>query len=310
MKNLINCLLYEQELFNKLTTKVNNLKKLHNIVPNLATILVGNSSPSLIYIKNKSHKANVLGIKVENYNLDEHISEPELLHIIEKLNNNSKINGILLQLPLPAHLNTQKIISHINPAKDVDGLHPLNAGLLLSKSYSELIPCTPLGILFTLKKETSLQSKNVVIVGRSKLVGLPIALLMVNENATVTICNSYTKDLKSICQKADILIVAIGKTKFITKDYIKENSIVIDVGINRVPNLEINNKIGATKYSITGDVNIEEAISKNARITPVPNGIGKLTVTFLLYNTYKATVKQHNLADDSYDIFYNNPNIL
>lgn len=303
MKNLINCLLYEQELFNNLTTKIHHLKNLHNIVPSLATILVGDSAPSLIYIKNKSHKAVILGIKVENHYLDKSISEKELLQLIDKLNNNNKINGILLQLPLPKHLNTHKIISHISPAKDVDGLHPLNAGLLLNKSYAGLIPCTPLGILFTLKKETSLQGKNVVIVGRSKLVGLPTSLLMINENATVTICNSHSKELKNICRNAEILIVAIGKSQFITRDYIKDNSIVIDVGINRVPNLTANNIPSSHKYTIKGDVNTEDAIAKNARVTPVPNGIGKLTVTFLLYNTYKATIKQHNLADDSYDVF-------
>ncbi|KAL0265539.1 UNVERIFIED_CONTAM: hypothetical protein PYX00_010826 [Menopon gallinae] len=305
MNNLINCLLYEEELTTYLTDKIQNLYNKHNIVPTLATVLVGVNPASVIYVRNKTKKAKNVGINVINYQLNENVEEKELIALIDKLNNDKNINAILVQMPLPKHLNSQKIISHINPIKDVDGLHPLNAGLLLNKNYNGLIPCTPLGIWYILKKETIISGKNAVVVGRSNLVGMPIALILNNENATVTIAHSKTHNLQKVCNNADILVVAVGKSNLITGEYIKNNAIVIDVGINRV-NIDKSylcdnhNK----DYIITGDVNTEQALAKNAKITPVPKGVGRLTVVFLLYNAYKATLKQHNLEDDSYDLFF------
>ena len=221
--------------------------------------------------------------KWETYKLGETSSEEELLSLINKLNNDSEINGILIQLPLPSHINTDKILHSINPTKDVDGFHPLNTGLLLKKNPKAFTPCTPKGIiklLHTAKKD--LTGLNAVVIGRSQIVGLPIAHLLINENCTVTVTHSKTKNLKEICKSADILIAALGKTEFVTKDYIKEGSIIIDVGINRTPN------------GLKGDVLYEDALQLCSYITPVPGGVGPMTIAMLLENTYKAFLSQTN----------------
>lgn len=304
MSEIINCLLYEQELLNSLSKKLHVLVDSYHVVPTLATILIGDDPASEIYVKNKTSKAKKVGIKVQNYYLPKNTTLTECLTLVNRLNQDSNINGILLQLPLPKHLDANQILSYINPAKDVDGLTLINAGLLQNNHQEGLIPCTPLGILYILQQQTkklntNLAGKHAVIIGRSKLVGLPCALLLNNNNLTVTLCHSYTANLSKICKQADILIVAIGKPNFVTKEFIKSKSIVIDVGINRINQP---NPITQKPYTITGDVNTQDALAQAAWVTPVPQGVGRLTVVFLLYNTYKATLTQYNLPISSKDI--------
>ena len=262
----------------------NNLKeKISNLTekPTLAVIIVGNNPASETYVRSKEKACLKTGITSKTYKLDENIQETELLELIDLLNKDNDVNGILVQLPLPKHINTDNILHSINPLKDVDGFHPLNSGLLLKKNPKAFIPCTPKGIiklLHTVKND--LTGLNAVVVGRSQIVGLPIAHLLINENCTVTVTHSKTKNLKEVCKSADILIAALGKAEFITKDYIKENSIIIDVGINR------------TNEGLKGDVKFSDAIELCSYITPVPGGVGPMTIAMLLENTYEAFLSQ------------------
>ena len=210
------------------------------------------------------------------------ISAEELKELIELLNNSVNVNGILVQLPLPRHLNPQEILTQIKPEKDVDGFHPLNTGLIIQKQPSAFIPCTPKGILrliHTVKQDLS--GLNAVVIGRSQVVGLPVSHLLLNENCTVTIAHSKTKNLSEICKKADILIASVGKPEFVTEDFIKPEAIIIDVGINR------------TENGIKGDVKYAEVSEKASYITPVPGGVGPMTIAMLLENTYEAFLKQN-----------------
>lgn len=242
----------------------------------LAIIQIGDDKASDIYVNQKEKMANFLGFNYKHYKYNSNVSEKELIEKIIELNNNDNINGILVQLPIPKKLNKDKIINSIDYRKDVDGLTDINVGRLVSGKGC-LIPCTPLGIINLLDYyNIEVENKNVVIVGRSMLVGKPISSLLINKNATVTVCHSKTKNLKEYTKNADILIVAIGKANFITKDMIKENSIIIDVGINRVGK------------KLCGDVNFDEVIDKASMITPVPGGIGQMTVASLAQNTYKS----------------------
>lgn len=251
--------------------------------PNLAVIIVGSNPASEVYVKNKEKACMEVGISTTTYKLPETASEEELKNLIKKLNTDANTNGILVQLPLPKHIDTDLILSSILPSKDVDGFHPLNMGLLLKKSKNAFIPCTPKGIIKLLHSvKENLSGLNAVIVGRSQIVGLPIANLLLNENCTVTVTHSKTKDLSAICKTADILVVAIGKTEFITKDYIKKGAIVIDVGINRTAN------------GLKGDVNFDDAINIASYTTPVPGGVGPMTIAMLLENTYLAYLNQQN----------------
>ena len=250
--------------------------------PNLAVIMVGNNPASEVYVKNKEKSCLEVGITTTTYKLPQTTSNNELLDLIHTLNNSSDVNGILVQLPLPAHLNTDEILNTISPYKDVDGFHPLNTGLTIKKQKS-FIPCTPKGIMkliHSIKKD--LTGLNVVVVGRSNIVGLPIAHLLINENCTVTVTHSKTKNLSSICKTADILIVAIGKEEFITKDFIKKDAIIIDVGINRTPS------------GLKGDVKLSDALEVSSYVTPVPGGVGPMTIAMLLENTYDAYLNQHS----------------
>ena len=260
------------------------LKEKYGREPHLAVVLVGNNAASLSYVKNKDKGCAEVGIKCTTVIRPESISENELLDVINELNNRNDIDGILVQLPLPKHINEKNIISAINVEKDVDGFHPLNVAGLWQKQ-EHIIPCTPKGIIRMLKStEMSIEGKHAVILGRSNIVGLPISKLLLDENATVTIAHSKTKNLKEITKQADILVVAIGKLGFVTSDMVKDGCIIIDVGINRDPNTG----------KIKGDVNIseDEIINKNISISPVPGGVGPMTICCLLENTIECFNKK------------------
>ena len=260
------------------------LKEKYGREPHLAVVLVGNNAASLSYVKNKDKGCAEVGIKCTTVIRSESISENELLDVINELNIRNDIDGILVQLPLPKHINEKNIISAINVEKDVDGFHPLNVAGLWQKQ-EHIIPCTPKGIIRMLKStEMSIEGKHAVILGRSNIVGLPISKLLLDENATVTIAHSKTKNLKEITKQADILVVAIGKLGFVTSDMVKDGCTIIDVGINRDPNTG----------KIKGDVNIseDEITNKNISISPVPGGVGPMTICCLLENTIECFNKK------------------
>ena len=244
-----------------------------NMDVTLAVIQVGNDPASTVYVGNKKKACEYIGIRSLSYELQEETAEDALIELIEKLNKDETVNGILVQLPVPKHIDPDKIIRTISPEKDVDGFHPQNVGKLVIGEEG-FVSCTPAGVIQLLKRSgIEISGKNCVVVGRSNIVGKPMALLMLRENATVTIAHSKTKNLKELCQTADILIVAIGKPQFITADYVKEGAVVIDVGIHR----DENNKL-------CGDVRYEEVAEKASAITPVPGGVGPMTIAMLMSN--------------------------
>ena len=249
--------------------------------PGLAVVIVGENPASKVYVNSKVKTCGALGIYSEKYNLDSEVTEAELLKLIEELNDKEEIDGILVQLPLPKHIDEDKIIEAIKPNKDVDGFHPINLGkLVIGKNGFK--SCTPYGIMELLKRyELDLNGKDVVIVGRSNIVGKPLSIMLTNKNATVTLCHSRTKNLAEKTLNADIVIVAIGREKFLTEDMVKEGSIVIDVGINR-------NKLG----KLCGDVDFENVSKKTSLITPVPGGVGPMTIAMLMKNTVKSRVEK------------------
>ena len=257
----------------ELKKEVINLKAKYNKVPGLTVILIGDLTPSQIYVRNKEKSAKEVGLKSEIIKYPENIDEKVVLEKIKELNTNETVSGILVQLPLPKHIDKQKIIEAIDPSKDVDGFHPMNVGNL-SSGYESSIPCTPLGCYLLIKKiEPNLNGKKAVIVGRSNLNGKPMTQLLLKENCTVTITHSRTKDLKTECLKADIIVAAVGIPELVKGDWIKKGCIVIDVGINK------------TDQGIVGDVAFDE-VSKNAKaLTPVPGGVGPMTIACLLKNT-------------------------
>ena len=260
-------------LRHEIKKEISLLKEKTKKVPTLSVILIGNYAPSEIYVKNKVKKSKEVGINSNIIRYPDNVSENEVLKKIIELNEDSKVSGILVQLPLPKQINKEKIINLIHPSKDVDGFHPVNVGNLAS-GYHAITPCTPLGCSLLIKKiEKNLTGKHAVIVGRSNLNGKPMAQLLLKENCTVTIVHSKTKNIKDECSKADILIVAIGVPNFVKKDWVKEGSIVIDVGINKLEN------------KIVGDVQFEEVKEKAKAITPVPGGVGPMTIACLLKNT-------------------------
>lgn len=261
-----------QEIKDELREKVASLKN-EGREAALAVILVGNDPASTVYVGNKKKACEYIGIRSQSYELAEETSEEELLELIEKLNQDDSVNGILVQLPLPKHICEDKIIRAISPQKDVDGFHPQNVGKLVIGEEG-FVPCTPAGIILMLKRSgIEIEGKNCVVVGRSNIVGKPMALLMLRENATVTVAHSRTQNLKEICRQADILIVAIGKPRFITAEYIKEGAVVVDVGIHR----DENNKL-------CGDVKYDEVAEHTSAITPVPGGVGPMTIAMLMHN--------------------------
>ncbi len=243
----------------------------------LAVIMVGDDPASAVYVGNKKKACAYTGIESLSYELPESTTEGELLALIDELNRRDDVNGILVQLPLPAHIDEQKVILAIDPDKDVDGFHPMNVGALMT-GEAGFVSCTPAGIIELLKRSNvEIDGKNCVVVGRSNIVGKPMAILMLRENATVTICHSHTKNLREICKNADILIAAIGKPKFFDESYIKEGAVVIDVGIHRMENRKL-----------CGDVDREAVESLVSAITPVPGGVGPMTIAMLMHNCVEA----------------------
>ena len=264
---------YSEEIKNEIKREINELKKKKNEIPCLVVILIGSFEPSKIYVRNKEKVANEVGIKSKILKYPSDIKEQEILNKIKDLNNDKDVHGILVQLPLPKQINVKNIINFIDPKKDVDGFNPINVGNLAS-GYKSIVPCTPLGCMILIKKiEKKIDGKHAVIIGRSNLNGKPMSQLLLKENCTVTIVHSKTKDIKTECKKADILVAAAGVPNLVRGSWIKDGSIVIDVGINK-----INGKL-------VGDVHFDEAKEKARAITPVPGGVGPMTIACLLKNT-------------------------
>ena len=261
------------ELREELKKEVAYLKTKHNKVPGLTVILIGDMAPSQIYVRNKEKSANEVGLKSEVIKYPDSVVEKTVLQKIEELNQDETVSGILVQLPLPKHIDKQKVIETIDPSKDVDGFHPMNVGNL-SSGYESSVPCTPLGCYLLIKKiQPNLNGKKAVVVGRSNLNGKPMTQLLLKENCTVTITHSKTKDLKAECLEADIIVAAVGIPELVKGDWVKKDTIVIDVGINK------------TDKGIVGDVDFDE-VSKIAKaLTPVPGGVGPMTIACLLKNT-------------------------
>jgi len=267
------------ELREELKKKVVELKSTYNAVPGLTVILVGEDAPSKIYVKNKEKFAKEVGMNSEVIRYSADLQEKELLNKIKELNKDDKVSGILVQLPLPKHINKRKVIEAIDYTKDVDGFHPINVGNL-SSGYDSSVPCTPLGCSLLLKKvEKNLTGKHAVVIGRSNLNGKPMTQLLLKENCTVTITHSKTKNLKTECLKADIIIAAVGIPKLVKGDWVKKGTIVIDVGINK------------TDSGIVGDVDFDEVSKIVKAITPVPGGVGPMTIACLLSNTVECFKK-------------------
>ena len=271
--NLIDGKKIAAELRNKLKVEVDGIKKKFNKVPGLAVILIGDLAPSKIYVKNKEKSAKEVGLNSEVIRYPNDVDENTILKKINDLNEDKSVSGILVQLPLPKHINKKKVIESISPSKDVDGFHPMNVGNL-SSGYESSVPCTPLGCYLLLKKiEPNLSGKKAVIIGRSNLNGKPMAQLLLKENCTVTITHSKTKNLKSECLLADIIIAAVGIPKLVKGDWVKKDSIIIDVGINKIDK------------GIVGDVDFDQVSKRAKALTPVPGGVGPMTIACLLKNT-------------------------
>ena len=282
-----------QKLKDNLKIEIEEIKNTFKRVPGLAVVQVGDVAASSVYVKAKTRAAKEVGITVFDHHLDASISQTDLLNLIDDLNKNEDVNGILVQLPLPTNINEQIILDSIHPNKDADGFHPLNVGKLsISNSNNEnlLIPCTPLGCLIMLQDEgIDLSGKNAVIIGRSNIVGKPMAQLLIKESCTVTIAHSKTINIENICRSADILVVAIGKPEVVKSNWVKDGAIIIDVGINRINDVENN------KTRLVGDVMFDEVKNKVSAITPVPGGVGPMTIACLLKNTKTAFLNQNKI---------------
>ena len=274
-----------QNLRNSLKNEIAQLKSKYSKVPGLAVVQVGNVVASSVYVKAKTKNAQEVGIEVIDHQLEESITQIDLLNLIDKLNKQDNVNGILVQLPLPIHINEQIILDSIHPNKDADGFHPLNVGKLSIASHNDenlLIPCTPYGCLLMLKSlNIELSGKNAIIIGRSNIVGKPMAQLLLKESCTVTIAHSKTKELPEVCKEADIVVAAVGRPEMVKGEWIKKGAVVIDVGINRI---EITLD-GEKKTKLVGDVMFSEAEINASAITPVPGGVGPMTIACLLRNT-------------------------
>ncbi len=285
MTKLINGKEIAQNLRNQLKREIDNLKNKIGKVPGLAVVQVGNVAASSVYVKAKTKSAKEVGIEVIDHHLKEETSEKELLELVMKLNNQNNVNGILVQLPLPKHINEQIILDSIHPDKDADGFHPLNVGKLSVANNNDenlLIPCTPYGCLVMLKGlDINLQGKNAVVIGRSNIVGKPMAQLLLKESCTVTIAHSKTKNIEKLCKDADIVVAAVGRPEMVKGNWVKNGAVVIDVGINRI---EVNID-GENKSKLVGDVDFIEVEKKASAITPVPGGVGPMTIACLLRNT-------------------------
>jgi len=276
------------ELRGRVAAEVQRLRIEHQLEPGLAVVLVGENPASAVYVRNKAKQTQEAGMRSFDHRLPESVSESDLLTLVGKLNADSAVHGILVQLPLPAQIDSQKVLNAIDPAKDVDGLHPNNAGRLAG-GFTALSPCTPLGcIILTKSVHASLEGMNAIVIGRSNLVGRPLVQLLLNENATVTIAHSRSKDLPQLCARADLVYAAVGKPEMIRAEWIKPGATVIDVGINRTP-------LPDGKTRLVGDVAFKEVAELAGAITPVPGGVGQMTVACLLVNTLRAACAIHGL---------------
>ena len=270
------------------------IKEMTGEAPGLAVVLVGEDPASQVYVRNKGERTKAAGMRSIEHRLPEDTDEATLLALIDDLNNDDAIDGILVQLPLPDQINADKVIQSIAHEKDVDGFHLMNVGAL-STGQDALVPCTPFGCLLLLRDQLgSLSGMNAVVLGRSNIVGKPMAQLLLAENATVTIAHSRTKNIEEVCRQADILVAAVGRPDMVKADWVKDGAIVIDVGINRVPALER----GEGKFRLTGDVDYQDVAEKAGAITPVPGGVGPMTIACLLRNTVVACARRHNLTLD------------
>ena len=284
---------FAANLRESLARRTGVLKEKHGLVPGLAVVLVGEDPASQVYVRNKAKQTVEVGFQSFEHKLDTDTPEADLLALVEKLNGDEAVHGILVQLPLPGHIDSQKVLDSIDPSKDVDGFHAINIGRLWS-GMEALVPCTPLGCSLMLKDTLGdLSGLNAVIVGRSNIVGKPMAALLIKESCTVTICHSRTKDLAGVCREADILVAAVGRAEMVRGDWIKPGATVIDVGINRVDAPEK----GEGKTRLVGDVAFDEASQVAGAITPVPGGVGPMTIACLLVNTLSAACRQHGLAE-------------
>lgn len=250
----------------------------------LAVVIVGSDSASQVYVRNKEKACEFVGFKSFKYELPEETTQQQLLELVDKLNRDDKVDGILVQLPLPKHIDEKTVINNIIPEKDVDAFHPVNVGHIMIGDYN-FLPCTPAGVMELIRSTgIEIAGKECVVVGRSNIVGKPQAMLLLNESGTVTVCHSKTKDLKEICSRADILVAAVGRAKMLTADYIKDGAVVIDVGMNRDEN-----------GKLCGDVDFEDCKDKAGFITPVPGGVGPMTIAMLMKNTLTAGKKHHGI---------------
>jgi len=276
------------DLRGRIADAVHRLRRDRGIVPGIAVVLVGDNPASEVYVRTKSKAVAEGGMKAFDHKLPANASEPELITLISELNANEEVSGILVQLPLPKQIDAQRVIAAIDPSKDVDGFHPLNAGRLAS-GLPALVPCTPMGCVLLAKSvHESLAGLAAVVIGRSNIVGKPVAQLLLAENATVTVAHSKTNDLPAVCRGADLLVAAIGRAEMVRGDWIKPGATVIDVGINRVPG-------GGGKSRIVGDVAYAEAMQVAGAVTPVPGGVGPMTIACLLLNTLRAACAQNGL---------------
>lgn len=287
---------FAQTVRARVAEQVRVLKDSHGITPGLAVVLVGEDPASQVYVRNKAKQTEECGMKSLQYRREPDISEQEILTLVESLNANPEVHGILVQLPIPDHISEEKVIAAIAPEKDVDGFHVINTGLLATGSKDAMVPCTPLGCLMMLKDffGDDLSGKRAVVVGRSNIVGKPMGALLLNESCTVTTVHSRTVDLEDECRRADILVAAVGRAQMVKGDWIKPGAAVIDVGINRIEKED-----GKTR--LVGDVDFESAVEVAGAITPVPGGVGPMTIACLLANTVTAACRQNKIDEPKID---------
>jgi len=276
----------------QVTQEVARLEAQHNLQPGLAVVLLGEDPASQIYVRNKARQTVEAGMRSFEHKLPVSTSEQDLLKLVAQLNEDPEVHGILVQLPLPDHIEEQRVIEAIDPSKDVDGFHPVNSGGLASGDPAALVPCTPYGCMLLLRAQfpDGLEGREALVIGRSNIVGKPMAQLLLAENCTVTIAHSRTRDLPGVCRRAEIVVVAVGRAEMVRGDWLRPGAVVIDVGMNRI-NVE-----GQDKPRLTGDVAFEEAERVASAITPVPGGVGPMTIACLLRNTVVAACRQRHVA--------------
>ncbi|HCD49996.1 MAG TPA: bifunctional methylenetetrahydrofolate dehydrogenase/methenyltetrahydrofolate cyclohydrolase FolD [Alphaproteobacteria bacterium] len=293
MADIIDGKAFAESLRKRIASETARIKSEANVTPGLAVVLVGEDPASKVYVKNKGKQTVEAGMNSIEHRLDENVSQDELLSLINDLNNDPGVHGILCQLPLPKHLDESMVINAINPEKDVDGFHISNVGLL-GTGQKSMVPCTPLGCLMMLRDHLgTLAGVNAVVIGKSNIVGKPMIQLLLNDGATVTTVHSRTRDIESITRTADVLVVAVGRPEMVKPEWIKEGAVIIDVGINRVPAPDL----GENKSRIVGDVDYAGCAEKAGAITPVPGGVGPMTIACLLANTLTACSRLHGLED-------------